>query len=430
MEFSDQEFVEVKGAGKPMAPRETMTSRERVLRALNHEEADRVPLDFGAFRSSGIHAGTYRRLRQHLGLEPGRPRLYDLMQQLAEPDDAILDRFHADVVQVHRLAPSLKIPIDRWREGALPDGTPVMVPESFKPFRLADGSWEVRSNGTPIARMTSGGYYYDSVFFPLAGAETEADLDRGFSWPLMTRQELDFIKAQATRRRSSPRAVLLTFGGNIFEGGQGLLGYQNYMYTIAANPSLIAALGERLAAWHVANLELLLPEVDGLIDIIACGDDLGLQRGLQIAAEDYRRLIKPYHAKVYRYIREHTRAHLFLHSCGAIADLLPDLIEIGVQIINPVQISAKGMEPERLKRDFGRDLVFWGGGCDTQKILPYGSPEEVRAEASRNLRAFMPGGGFVFTQVHNILDKVPPENVRVLYDTAYAEGRYGNAVTG
>jgi uroporphyrinogen decarboxylase len=348
------------------------------------------------------------------------------MQQLAEPEDDILDRLHADVVQVHRLEPSFGIPIDRWKEGELPDGTPVMVPERFEPVRLPDGTWEIRDRGTAIARMTSGGLYFDPVHFPLAGAETEADLDRGFTWPAISDQELAFIRAQAQRLRPTGRAVLLCFGGNIFEGGQFLMGYQNYMCAIAGNPRLIAALGDRLAAWHVAALDRLLPAVEGLVDVIACGDDLGLQRGLQIAVEDYRRLVKPYHARIYRHIREHSSARLFLHSCGAIADLLPDLIEAGVQIINPVQISARGMEPERLKREFGRDLTFWGGGCDTQQVLPRGTPDEIRAEVRRNMQAFKPGGGFVFTQVHNILANVPPENIRVLYDTAHEAGSYHN----
>jgi uroporphyrinogen decarboxylase len=202
------------------------------------------------------------------------------------------------------------------------------------------------------------------------------------------------------------------------------MGFQEYMCTVAADPALVQAIGERLAAMYIANLAQLLPRIDGRIDVIACGDDLGLQRGLQISREDYCALIKPYHRKVYEYIRTHTSARLFLHSCGAIAELLPDLIEIGVQIINPVQISAKGMQPERLKRDFGDALTFWGGGCDTQEVLPRGTPAEVRAEVASRVRAFKPRGGFVFTQVHNILDLVPPENVRALYAAGYEEGRY------
>ncbi len=403
---------------------QAFTSRERVRRALAHEEADRVPIDFGAFRSSGIHAGTYARLRRHLGLPPVRSRLYDLMQQLADPDDDIRERFHADVEQVHQLKPSFGIPIDRWKESVLPDGTPIMAPETFNPVRLPDGSWEIREGDTAVGRMTSGGLYYDRVHFPLAGAETEADLDRLFAWDTYTQADLDFIRAQVDRLQSKNRAILLCFGGNILEGGQTLMGYQEYMCNVAANPALVGALGERLAAMYVANLERLLPLVDGRIDVIACGDDLGLQRGLQLSLEDYRALIKPYHGMVYEYIRAHTSAQLFLHSCGAIAELLPDLIEIGVQIINPVQVSAKGMEPERLKRDFGKALTFWGGGCDTQKVLPQGTPAEVRAEVKARVRAFKPGGGFVFTQVHNILDMVPPENVEALYAAGYEEGRY------
>lgn len=403
---------------------ETLTSRERVLCALGHEEGDRVPIDFGAFRSSGIHAGTYARLRRHLGLRAIRPRLYDLMQQLAEPDDDIKERFHADVEQVHQLAPSFGIPIDRWKEGVLPDGTPVMVPAAFDPVKLPDGSREIREGARAIGRMTSGGLYFDRVHFPAAGAETEADLDRLCEWRTYTAADLEFIRAQAERLRARDRAVLLCFGGNILEGGQGLMGYQDYMCSVAGNPALVRAIGERLAAMYVANLKLLLPLVDGLVDIIACGDDLGLQRGLQLSLEDYRALIKPYHRKVYGYIREHSRAYLFLHSCGAIADLLPDLIEAGVQIINPVQISARGMEPERLKREFGKHLTFWGGGCDTQAVLPHGTPAEVREEVRRRMRVFKPGGGFVFTQVHNILDMIPPENIEAMYAAAYEAAGY------
>ncbi len=403
---------------------ETLTSRERVLAALRHEEADRVPIDFGAFRSSGIHAGLYARLRRYLGLPEKRVRLYDVMQQLAEPDEDILDFFHADVLQVHRLCPSFGIPIDSWKEGSLPDGTPAEVPREFDPVPLEGGGWEIRRNGTPIARMTSGGLYFDAVHFPLADVETVAELEKRFSRPGVSEREIAFLKKQLDKVSGSKRAVLYCFGGNIFEGGHGLMGYAAYMYNVAANPKLIEALSSLLAESYVSDLSVLLPIVEGKVDIIACGDDLGIQTGLQISPQDYRRLIKPYQKRVYEYIRTNSSAYLFLHSCGSIVELLEDLIEIGVQVINPVQISAKGMDPEALKRRFGRDLTFWGGGCDTQHVLPYGSPEEVRLNVKRNMKALKPGGGFVFTQVHNILDKVPPENVRVMYETALQEGWY------
>ncbi|MBN1419608.1 MAG: methyltransferase [Planctomycetes bacterium] len=404
-----------------------MTSRERVLAALRHEEGDRVPIDFGAFRSSGIHASTYARVRRLLGLPATPPRLYDLMQQLAEPDPDVLERFRADVVQVHRLAPSFGIPIDRWKDGRLPDGTPVLVPEGFDPILLDDGSREIRDGGTVIARMPSGGNYFDRVHAPLAAAESAADLDRLFDWPLIDGREIAFIRDQAERARATGRAVLACFGGNVLEMGHALFGYEDFMLRIAAEPALIEAFGERVADWHVRNLDRFLPAVDGLVDVIACGDDLGAQAGLQLSIDDYRRLIKPYQRRVYERVRRGTKAYLFLHTCGSVVDVLPDLIEIGVQILNPVQLSARGMEPERLKREFGRDLVFWGGGCDTQTKLPRSTPAEIRREAQRNMAAFKPGGGHVFTQVHNILADVPEENVVALYDAAFEAGRYGSA---
>jgi len=346
------------------------------------------------------------------------------MQQLAEPDEDILDFLHADVVQVHRLEPSFGIPIDRWKEGTLPDGTPALVPEEFDPVPLKDGGWEIRRGGCAIARMTSGGLYYDAVHFPLGDVETLNDLEKRFEAPGVSEREISFLKFQLEKVGKGKRAVLFCFGGNIFEGGHFLMGYAKYMYNIAANPKLIEGLSSLLADSYVADLSVLLPIIEGKVDIIACGDDLGLQKGLQISPKDYRRLIKPYQKKVYQYIRANSSAYLFMHSCGAISELLGDLIEIGVQVINPVQISAKGMDPEFLKRRFGKNLTFWGGGCDTQRILPYGTAEDVRREVRKNLSVFKPGGGFVFTQVHNILDKVPAENIRVMYETAYQEGWY------
>jgi uroporphyrinogen decarboxylase len=273
--------------------------------------------------------------------------------------------------------------------------------------------------------MLASGGYFEPVHFPLANARTPEDIE-AIPWPVMTAEEAAFIRAQAAHwRRTTDYAALACFGGNILENGNFLFGFAEFMMRLAADRDLVECFFDRLVRWHIANLEVFLPAVEGLVDIVAVGDDLGTQTSLIVSPATYRQMVKPRQAKVYEHIRRHSSAHLFLHSCGAIEPILGDLIEIGIEIINPVQIGAAGMEPETLKRKYGEHLTFWGGGCDTQHTLPHGTVADVEAEVRRLVETFKPGGGFVFTQVHNILANVPPEKIVALYDTAYAAGGYG-----
>jgi len=406
-----------------------MTPRERVLTALSHEEPDRVPIDFAAWRSSGIQAPAYAALRRHLGLGGDRLfRLYDLMQQLAEPELELIERFHGDVVQIHRLEPSFGIRIDAWKPATLPDGTRCLVPRDYNPLPRADGGWSLLApDGTELARMLPSGGYFEPVCFPLASARTPEDIDAA-PWPVMAAEEAAFIRSQAERwRRETDYATLACFGGNILENGNFMFGFAEFMMRLATDRELVEYFLDRLVRWHIDNLEVFLPAVEGLADVVGLGDDLGTQTSLIISPETYRQLIKPRQARVYQHVRNHSSAKLFLHSCGAIEPILGDLIEIGVQIINPVQIGAAGMEPDTLKRRYGKHLTFWGGGCDTQHTLPLGTVADVEAEVRRLVETFRPGGGFVFTQVHNILANVPPEKIVALYDTAYACASYRKA---
>lgn len=402
-----------------------MNSRERVLAALRHEEADRVPIDLGAHRSTGIHAATCHRLSRHLRLEPRRVRLFDVMQQLGDVEADLLDRFHADVVQIHRLRPAMGFSIACWKEMSLPDGTPALVPESYSPYPAPQGGWYLDLSNNQRAYMPSEANYFEAIEPPLSFSATEKDVD-ALPWDDIEDEDVAFVVRQAREvRATSDRASLVIFGGNILESGNSAFGFQNFMFQLAANPALVCYYYERLTDAYLRRLNKFLPAVEGLADIIAVGDDLGGQFGPLVSPEMYRRMIKPYQRCVYEYIRSHSSAYLFLHSCGSISALIPDLIEIGVQILNPIQTSAHDMEPEMLKRRWGKDLVFWGGGCDTQHVLPYGTPEEVRRDVGERMAAFKPGGGFVFTQIHNILAGVPPENVVAMFDTAYELGRYG-----
>jgi len=403
-----------------------MTPRERVLMAIAHEEPDRVPIDFAAWRSSGIQAPAYAALRRHLGINADKPfKLYDLMQQLAEPEPELIERFHGDVVQIHRLEPSFGIRIDAWKPMTLADGTQCLVPRDYNPVPRAGGGWSLLApDGTEVARMLSSGGYFEPVHFPLANARTPADIEAA-PWPVMTAEEAAFIRAQGERwRRESDYATLACFGGNILENGNFMFGFAEFMLRLGTDRDLVEYFFDRLVRWHIANLEVFLPAIEGIVDIVAVGDDLGTQTSLIVSPTTYRQLVKPRQAKVYDYIRRNSTAHLFLHSCGAIEPILGDLIEIGVEIINPVQIGAAGMEPEKLKRKYGKHLTFWGGGCDTQHTLPLGTVADVEAEVRRLVATFKPGGGFVFTQVHNILANVPPEKIAAMYDTAYSSAPY------
>jgi uroporphyrinogen decarboxylase len=408
-----------------------MNSRERVMAALNHREPDRVPIDLDGMRSTGIMAVAYNRLKAYLGLQGGETRMYDLTQQLAYPEPPILERFGVDVLPLPRPAMGLDLADPQWKPWTLPDGSPALVPAGFNPVQNERGDWLIRDEQGRIAyRMPAGGLYFDRVFHPLAEATTVAEID-AYELPDISDVELNWLRQEAYRLyKSTDKAIMGHFGGSILETAQGLRGWDQYMVDMAADPELAQALARKLADHYVANLSRYLDAVGDYIQIIQMGDDLGTQRGPQMSPEMYRRIIKPAHRQVYQSVKSYFQdrgkpaSYIFLHSCGSIYKLLPDLIDAGVEIINPVQISAADMEPERLKNEFGANVVFWGGGADTQHVLPNGTPQEIREHVRRLIEIFAPGGGYVFCQVHNIQANVPPENIVAMFEAALEFGRY------
>jgi uroporphyrinogen decarboxylase len=395
-----------------------MNSRERVLAAIDHREPDATPIDFGAMRSTGIMAIAYNKLKKHLGITTGETFVYDVMQQLAEPEPWILERFQADVEQLHRYRPAFNAPLRGKRAGVLPDGSPATFPEDFRPV-VQDGVENVVIDGQVVARRPLQSLYFESdTFHPLENARAEKDLD-AVKYTSLDDEEFAWLKRRAAElRASTARAITGHFGGNFFEAGHGLFGYGEFLMRMAAEPNLVRALFDRLLEGYLADLKRYIEAVGDNIDIIICGDDLGTQGGLAVSPAMYRDLIKPYEKKFFGHIKSHTNWKLFLHTCGSIYPVIRDLIEVGVDILNPVQTAAKDMQPARLKSEFGRDVTFWGGGGETQSTLAFGTPQEVRREARERLRIFSPGGGYVFNQVHNIQANVPPENVVALYDAA------------
>jgi len=413
-----------------------MTSRERVRAAIEHREPDRVPIDLSGHPSSGISAIAYARLRRHLGIGPGEPFVYDLIQGLAQPEDDLLDRFGADVLDLGRVF--LTEPEERrpWR---LLDGTEAWVARFFAPEPDGAGGWRFRGDeGRVIGVMPAGQPYITQVSWPLAEGITDqalADLPHhmrqvtwgcprlaGAPWhrPMEGAWLAEVARRAAQLRADSDRALMLGFGGNLLEWAQFLRGTAQFYLDLAGDPRAAHRLLDRLTELHLEGLRRMLPALGPHIDLIRMGDDLGTQAGPQISPAMYREFFLPRHRAIYAEVKRHCDAFVFLHSCGGIYELLPMLIEAGVEAINPVQTSARNMEPERLKREFGRDLCFWGGGCETQSTLIHGSPAQVRDEVRRRIEVFGPGGGFVFAQVHNILPDVPPENVVAMYQAALA----------
>jgi uroporphyrinogen decarboxylase len=373
-----------------------MTSRERLLTALRHEEPDRVPIDWGG-GTTGIEAEAYDRLKQLLGFE-GPTKTF--VRDHVEIDEAILQRFGIDTRYVRMGAPRA------YRFELAPDNSYVDI-------------WGTRWRKPPSS------LYYDMVEFPIKDATLD-DLKR-YRWPdPHDPGRTDGLRERARRlAEETDRAVVLDVAGfGVFEQGWALRGFENFLADLIAEAAFAEALIQGVADYQMALYERVLAEVGPYVDVVMVAEDLGTQSGPMVSPEIYRRMIKPAQKRVWNFIKSRTTAKLFLHSCGAVRAFISDLVEIGVDILNPVQVAAKGMDPKALKAEFGRDLTFWGGGCDTQKVLTFGTPDQVEAEVRRRIAELAPGGGFVFNQIHNVQPQVPAENIVRMLDTVLEYGRY------
>lgn len=381
-----------------------MNSRERVLTALAHEEPDRVPIDLGGSVVSSIAISTYAAVRRHLRLPETPVRTLELVQQIAEVDADVLDRFGVDIVPVFANPPAAPAKV-------------VTEPDGARWFRDDFGATLCQPPGC---------HYFDWKGFPLP-EPSPADLAR-MPWP-DPRDPARYAGLRERVRRlrvASGRALfgMAPCGHDLFNQLLRVRGMENGLMDLVAEREFVEAFLDRLCETICTAQRLFLGEVGDLLDVHFAADDLSGQTGPLINPALYREFIKPRQARILATIREHTAAKIFYHTCGAALPFLDDLVEIGVDILNPVQVSATGMEPAALKRRYGKRLSFWGGGCDTQRVLPHGTPAEVRAEVRQRMRELAPGGGFVFNPVHNIQPQVPPANVVALFDAALEYGGY------
>jgi uroporphyrinogen decarboxylase len=389
-----------------------MNGRERILTALDHREPDRVPFDLGSTQVTGIHSVAYIALRNRLGLPAVTPVICDDIQGLALPDDDLLASLGVDVRGLFPLNSHNDAVGERVRRAPHGDGEEV---EAFV------DEWGITQH-----RPIPDGLYFTAVGHPLAGVLTVSDVAR-YPWPdTGNPRRIAGLHDLAAGYRAAGRAVVLKgVLAGIFEMAQRVRGMSALMMDMAADDALAAALFDKMVELKLAFWEMALPQLRDVLDVVSEADDYGTQVSQLISPRMFRRLIKPRLAVLFSRIHQLAPdAKLFFHSCGNVRPLLPDFIELGVDILNPVHVRATGVNPVELKRDYGRDIVFWGGGVDTQDVLPHGSPAEVRDDVRRNLEALAPAGGFVFNTVHNIQADVPPENVIAMVEALHEYGVY------
>ncbi|HNX53237.1 MAG TPA: uroporphyrinogen decarboxylase family protein [Pontiellaceae bacterium] len=400
-----------------------MTSRERVLAAINHKQPDRVPVDMGSNPSSGISAMGYNKLKAGLNIRGGHTRIYDVVQQLAQPEDEVLSALGVDVIDIGR---AFNDSDADWYDITMADGSTAQYPKWFHPTLRADGSYLVERDGVSIARMPPGGAFFDQEYFPyLKGypqdySRLPAEMNK-ILWQALAHSPWDHasdatfwadLRAKALHlRQTTDKALMIVCGCNLFEWGTFLRRMDNFLMDILAEPEEVEKLLDALMELHLKGLEKVCNAVGDVCDILRFGDDLGMTGGLFMPPDAYRELFKPRHTQLNAYVHKHSNMKTFLHSCGSIYRVMPDLIEAGYDIINPVQTNCFEMDPATLKKEFGADITFWGGGCDTAAVLNKATPAEVRKHVLERCEIFAPGGGFVFNTIHNILPEVPPENV-------------------
>ena len=407
-----------------------MTARERILTSIAHKEPDAIPIDLGSTPSSGISAIAYNRVKEHLGINGEPTKVYDVVQQLAEPSEAIIDRFDVAALDIGR---TFTTDPDDWYDITLADGSTAQYPAWFTPKLSDDGAWHAANkNGLEIARMPEGATFFDQTHFPYIDGYPDNYAKLGDAmdtvlWSAFVHSpwdkagEKDFWQNLRTRalelRKQTDKALVIVAGCNLFEWGTFLRRMDNFLMDIYLEPDQVERLLDALLEVHLETLGHVCEAVGDVADIIRFGDDLGMDSGPFMAPEIYRKLFYPRHKQLCEYVHSNSQMHTYLHSCGSISTVLPHLIDAGFEVINPVQTNVQHMDPAFLKKEFGKDVTFWGGGADTRYVLNRKSPEEVSEHVKQQVDILGKDGGFVFAAIHNIMPDVPPENVVAMFDT-------------
>lgn len=413
-----------------------MISRERLRLILDHKEADMVPVDFGASAVTGIAVASVYKLRQALGLDtPGTPvKVVEPYQMLGEVAPDLMDALGIDVIGLGGKRTLFGFENTGWKEWTTFDGTPVLVPEGFNTDPEPNGDIFLYPEGdksaAPSGRMPAGGYYFDAIVRQHPVDDNNLDpADNLEEFGPISDSDLEHFKNEAERLyTTTDKGILANFGGTAFgdialvpamwmKDPKGIRDIEEWYVSTIARRDYVYTIFEKQCELGIANLEKVHAVVGDKVDaVFISGTDFGTQTASFISNDAYRDLYKPFHKTVNDWIHKNTTWKTFIHSCGSIVNLIPEIIDAGFDILNPVQCSACGMEADGLKKSFGDSLTFWGGGVDTQRTLPFGTPEDIRNEVCERIKTFGPGGGFVFDAIHNVQARVSVENLLAMFE--------------
>lgn len=421
-----------------------ITSRERIRIALEHREPDRVPLDLGSTPVTGMHVSAVYRLRQALGLDaPGTPvKVIEPFQMLGEIKPDLIEALGVDAVPLSSPKTFFGFRNENWKPWTTFDGTPVLVPEGFNTDPEPNGDILLYPEGDksvpPSGRMPRGGWYFDAIIRQPPIDESNLNVEDNLEeFGPISDEDLAYFAAEADRLyRETDKAIVANFGGTSFgdialvpapwlKHPRGIRDVEEWYISTVTRRDYVYRVFERQCEIGLANLERLYQAVGDKVSVIfVTGTDFGAQHGPFISPQVYRELYAPFHRQVNDWVHRNTSWKTFIHSCGAVEPLIEDFIKVGFDILNPVQTSAAGMDPQALKQRYGDRITFWGGGVDTQRTLPFGTPDEVREQVRERIRIFGKGGGFVFNTVHNVQGNVPVENLLAMYETVREYGVY------
>jgi len=381
-----------------------MNSRERAITALEHGEADRVPFDLGSTFVTGITRNAYVRLAEYLGQEVGEVELCDVVQQLAVVSEGVLERLEVDI------------------RGVVPN-----IVRKGPAIEQVEGGDEFTDEWAVRWRRPAGGLYFDIVGSPFSGEISEKAID-GFAWPDACDPALFAGLAERAKEycQRGYAVILENICAGVFEMCCRVRGAEQFYMDLAMNPKLATRLMDKFVELKIEYYKTAAEVLGEYVQFVREVDDMAGQETLLISPAMYRELIKPRHKRLFEAQRKFFPKpfYVFFHSDGAIYDIIPDFLEIGVDVLNPVQLTAKGMDAAKLKREYGKDLTFWGGGVDTQNVLPRGTPGQVKANVTERIEQLSPGGGFVFATVHNVQDDVPAENLAAMIEAFRAAREY------
>jgi hypothetical protein len=408
-----------------------MTSREKVLNALNHQ-AGPVPVDFGSTSVTGMHCSCVAELRDHYGLEKRPVKIHEPYQMLGLIEDDLLDAIGADAVGMEPRSTIFGFPVGDWKKWQTPWGQEVLVPGGFQVMQNEKGTYIYPAGDTSVApsgHLPNGGYFFDSIVRQPEVDDDNLNPDDNLEeFTPLTDKQLAALKASAEKAAATGRAVVGGIGGTalgdialvpapFLKAPKGIRAIEEWYVSTAIRKDYVHEVFGRQTEIALANLKRAAPVLDGLMDVIfMCGTDFGTQSGTFCAPSTFDELWLPYYRKMNDWIHANTGWKTFKHSCGAVENFMDHFIEAGFDIINPVQCSATGMDPRTLKKRYGDRLTFWGGGVDTQHVLPFGKPEEVRAQVLERCEIFSAGGGFVFDAIHNVQAQTPIKNIVAMLD--------------